>query len=78
MRDYLQGNLRLDATVAPDGDMVAGEFVLRPSDIRFFGPDRRPANSSASLAMRLILWKEGFRFDEPYPERMAFSIVREE
>jgi len=78
VRDYLQGNLRLDAEIVPVDGRAGGTIRLRPSDIRFFGPDRRPLNFWASMAMRLILWQDGIRVHEPYPERIDFSIKRED
>jgi len=64
VRDYLFGNLYLFVESSWDKVAKEGRIEVRPSDLVFFGADRRMiANRTKALAMRYALWRKGIRLN---------------
>lgn len=74
VRDFLQGNLSLYAECRYLDRGIEGQIEVRPSNIRFFGPDRRPLGRMASLRMRYALWNRRIRILSQDPECIAFRV----
>jgi len=55
VRDFLFGNLYLFAVCNYHGD-ICGSISVRPSDITFFDPSRRPYGRKRSILMLCKLW----------------------
>lgn len=62
MRDFLLGNLFLEAVCRWDQLPHRGKITVRPHDIRLFDPQQRPAKKAASLVVRYLCWKRDFHF----------------
>ena len=60
VRDFLAGNVRLFG-VCEFSSRISGKIRVRPSDIRFFDSERRPLSKRASIMMRYVLHKRGFK-----------------
>jgi hypothetical protein len=64
MKDYLFGNLYLFVESSWDAVTKEGRIEVRPSDLVFFGADRRMiANRTKAVAMRFALWRKGIRLN---------------
>ncbi len=74
IRDFLAGNLYLFCNCIWAQSSKSGEIVLRPSDIQFFDPERKPVGRAKSLLMFFVLWKNGTKLDN----RDGFSTKFEE
>jgi hypothetical protein len=59
VRDFLEGNLYLYANCDWNHAPRAGTVSVRPSDVRFFGPDRKPLSRIKSLFMECSLRMSG-------------------
>lgn len=72
VRDFLLGNLYLNATCRWAGQARSGAVEVRPSDVRFFTSDRRPVSWLRSVFMQAVLWSEGISVDNRDGFRIAF------
>ncbi len=59
VRDFLAGNVYLEATFRWKTATKTGSVHVRPSDISFFDGSRRRLSSRASILMRFVLWRNG-------------------
>jgi hypothetical protein len=58
VRDYLLGNLYLHVICLSENEKFCGKIKIKPSDVRFFGPDKSPLSLKQSIIMRYILYKK--------------------
>jgi len=59
VRDFLAGNVYLEATFRWKTVTKSGSAHVRPSDISFFDHSRRQLSSCKSILMRFALWRKG-------------------
>lgn len=59
VRDFLAGNVYLEATFRWKSVTKRGSARVRPSDISFFDSSRRRLSNRASILMRFVLWSHG-------------------
>lgn len=63
IRDFLIGNLYLQATCFCEKEKISGNIKVKPSDITFFGPDKRPLNRKKSIIMNYFLLKNNIKIN---------------
>ncbi|WP_337171464.1 hypothetical protein [Gemmatimonas aurantiaca] len=75
IRDFLLGNLFLEATCAWSAAPLKGVIHVRPHDIRLFKPDQRPASKAASLLARYTCWRKGFKLQHTSGFTINFEVA---
>ena len=73
VRDFLVGNLRLEATFRWKTVTKSGILRFRPSDISFFDNSRRQLSERAKILMWFVLKTRGFHV--AYPDGTAVTFV---
>lgn len=63
IRDFLIGNLYLFAKCAWVKPKKSGYISVRPSDVQFFDPARKPIETWRSLLMSYILWENRIKIE---------------
>lgn len=73
VRDFLFGNLHLYAVCTDNPGASRGQMTVRPSDVRFFGPDRRPYPKAKSFWLLYSLFKARRSIFRPRGIAVKFS-----
>lgn len=76
IRDFLLGNLNLYAVCRWPRDPMRGRISARPSDVRFFDPDRRPLGATQSIVMAFVLWRKGITVQNSDGMYVEFEAIR--
>jgi len=72
VRDFLFCNLHLYAVVTSTSGENRGKITVRPADVRFYGPDRRPYSDTTSLLLLYQLWRARRLMFRPHGVEVAF------
>ncbi len=73
IRDFLTGNVHLEAKFRWRTAPKSGSAEARPTDISFFDNERRRLSRRASILMRYILWRRNITIANPDGIRVNFA-----